>query len=274
MEFDGFCFYYYYFQGRKLLYKPLDNFIKSDVDMPFMCLWANENWTKRWDGGDREVIIEQHHSDEDDLLALRELVTLFKDRRYVKVQGKPVFMVYKTHLFPDIRRTVDLWRSEIVKHGFPGLYLVMVDDWTGDPIHPREIGFDASYEIPSNIVPDDLLKDDVSDLHLCDDFTGRIVDYAKFANFHLGRPFPRYRRFRTVMLPWDNTPRYGSRSMVQVGGESESYRLWLLQAILDTYHQYPAEERFVFIHSWNEWCEGTYLEPDLKRKRFFLADSC
>jgi ADP-heptose:LPS heptosyltransferase len=270
---SGFCFYYYSFQGRKLLYKPIENFVKSSIDAPFLCVWANENWTKRWDGGDQEVIIAQHHSDVDDLLVLRELVPLFHDRRYVKIQEKPVFMVYKPHLFPNIRRTVDLWRKEIEAHGFPGIYLVMVDDWSLDPHHPRDIDFDASYEIPSNIVPQDVLWSDTSELELCEGFSGKIVDYAKFARYHMGRPYPGYTRFRTVMLPWDNTPRYGRQAMVHVNGHGDSYKLWLLQALLDTYQYFEPEQRLVFLHSWNEWCEGTYLEPDGKYGRFFLEQT-
>jgi hypothetical protein len=270
---SGFCFYYYSFNGRKLLYKPIENFLKSDIDAPFLCVWANENWSKRWDGGDHEVIVAQHHSDVDDLLVLRELIPLFSDARYVKIKGRPVFMVYKPHLFPDIRRTVDLWRREIVTQGFSDIYLVMVDDWKPDPHHPRDIGFDASYEIPSNIVPQEVLWAGTSELGLCDGFAGRIVDYAKFVRYHMSRPFPEYTRFRTVMLPWDNTPRYGLQAIVHLNGEGDSYKLWVLEALLDTYRYFEPDEHLVFLHSWNEWCEGTYLEPDGKYGRFFLEQT-
>lgn len=270
---SGFCFYYYYFHGRKLLYQPIANFVRSNIDMPFMMLWANENWSKRWDGGDQDVIIAQQHSREDDLAFLLELIPLFRDTRYVKVDGKPILLVYKTHVFPDIRGTVEIWRENIEKHGFPGVFLVMVDDWTPEPDHPRQFGFDASYEIPSNLVPQPVLITEADYLDLQDGFEGKIVDYAKFASFHLSRPFPPYKRFRTVMLPWDNTPRYGSRAIVHINGQGDAYKLWLLQAILDTHRRYPPEERIVFIHSWNEWCEGTYLEPDARFERLFLEQT-
>jgi hypothetical protein len=104
-------------------------------------------------------------------------------------------------------------------------------------------------------------------------FEGRIVDYAKFANFHLSRPFPEYKRFRTVMLPWDNTPRYGSRAIVHINSQGGTYKLWLTEALLDTYRRYAPEERIVFLHSWNEWCEGTYLEPDGKYGRVYLEQT-
>jgi len=269
----GFCFYYYYFQGRRLLQTPVDNYIKSDIKAPFFFLWANENWSRRWDGGDKEIIIAQNHNDEDDLSFIRGLLDVFADERYVKIDGKPILMIYKTHLFPDIRRSTDLWRDEVVKHGFPDLFLVMVDDWTSDPPVPREMGFDASYEIPSNIVQEECLIKDHEALDVVEGFTGRIVDYQKFASYHMGRPTPIYKRFRTVMAPWDNTSRYGSTAMVQINHQNDSYKLWLTNALLSTYENFPAQERIVFLHSWNEWCEGTYVEPDGKTGRRLLEET-
>jgi ADP-heptose:LPS heptosyltransferase len=269
----GFCFYYYYFHGKRLLYKPIENYIKSDIKAPFFFLWANENWSRRWDGGDNEVIIAQQHSREDDLAFIRDLVEVFSDDRYVKIDGKPILMVYKTHLFPNILETTELWRSEIVKHGFPDLYLVMVDDWTSDPPHPRELGFDASYEIPTNIVPDSVLSNERDSLDLGEDFKGRIVDYPKFAQLHMSRSLPQYKRFRTVMLPWDNTPRYASRAMVQINNGGDAYKMWLTQALIDTRDRYAPQERIVFLHSWNEWCEGTNIEPDGRYGRRYLEET-
>lgn len=270
---SGFCFYYYYFSGKKLLFTPIQNFLDSDIDMPFFFLWANENWTKRWDGGDKDVIIAQQHSRTDDVVFIQQMFQYFEDKRYVRVDGKPVLMVYKHHLFPNILETTDIWRKEAERHGLPGLYLVMVDDWTPEPIYPVALGFDASYEIPSNIVPGEVVCTDTECLELEEDFCGRIIDYRKFASYHAGRVFPEYKRFRTVMLPWDNTPRYAANAMIHIHGDGEAYRLWLTQALFDTYRRYAPQERFVFLHSWNEWCEGTFLEPDGKNGRFFLDET-
>lgn len=270
---SGFCFYYYYFAGKRLLYKPIENYIKSDTDFPFFFLWANENWTRRWDGGDHEVIVSQQHSAEDDRAFIRGLADVFADPRYTKIAGKPILLIYKAHLFPDILASTELWREEIVAMGFPGIYLVLVDDWTQDPCHPRSLGFDASYEIPSNYVSNDMLAEQDSVAELVEDFDGRIVDYRKFSKYFMGRPFPEYKRFRTVMLPWDNTPRYRTRAMVHINADNDSYQQWLTQALLDTYNRYEPEERIVFVHSWNEWCEGTYLEPDGRLGRRYLEQT-
>ncbi|MFO1026994.1 MAG: glycoside hydrolase family 99-like domain-containing protein [Acetobacteraceae bacterium] len=270
---SGFCFYYYYFAGKKILYRPIETFLNSDIDFPFMLLWANENWTRRWDGGDSDIIIAQSHSEADDLAFIRGLFDTFRDRRYVRIDGKPILLIYKAHLFPDIRRTTAVWRNEIEGAGFPGLYLVMVDDWTSEPANPRDNGFDASYAIPSNVVPEETFFIVTSELGLPEAFEGRIIDYAKFAQYHMARSERFYRRFDTVMLPWDNTPRYAGRAMVHINAAGDAYRIWLLHALLSAYRHKPASERIVFLHSWNEWCEGTYLEPDGRFGRFFLEET-
>ena len=272
---SGFCFYYYYFNGKKLLYNPIDNFIKSEIDFPFCFLWANENWTKRWDGGDNEIIIEQNHSIEDSIRFIRELIPVFKDERYIKINGKPLLGVYKHSLIPDIRNITDIWREEIKKNGFNGIYLIMVDDWNYPYFsHPREFGFDASYEIPSNIVTEEvILEKDKLPFYDKDKFNGRIVDYNEFAKFHISRSFPEYKLFKTVMLPWDNTARYKYNAMVHINADNDAYKSWLTHAYIDTYRRYNGDERILFIHSWNEWCEGTYLEPDLKYGRRYLEQT-
>jgi ADP-heptose:LPS heptosyltransferase len=270
---NGFCFYYYYFHGKRLLHKPLDIFLKSKINFPFFFLWANENWSKRWDGGDHEIIVEQNHSKEDDLHFIRELLPIFEDERYVKINGKPVLMIYKSHLFPDVSRSIETWHAVAQSHGYPGLYLIMVDDWFQTPIVPRTLGFDASYEVPSNITHKEVLVNDQEQFDFNGEFHGSIVDYHKFASFHLGRPFPEYKRFRTVMLPWDNTARYGSKAIVHVNANNDAFKVWLAAAYIDTYKRYAADERIMFIHSWNEWCEGTYLEPDGKFGRRYLTET-
>jgi len=270
---DGFCFYYYYFAGKKILYDPIEEFLKSDSDMPFLFMWANENWSKRWDGGDKEVIIAQEHSDFDDMVFINGLFDIFRDPRYVKIDGKPVLMIYKTHLFPNILNTTERWREAALKNGFPGLYLIKADGWIEGEEHPRFYGFDASYEIPSNVTPENVEIAPPERPLVDPDFEGRLIDYQKFASFHAGNERPDRKRFKTVMLPWDNTARYKSRGIVHLNIEGSGYENWLSQALMDTYVYRKPEERIVFLHSWNEWCEGTYLEPDAKYGRRRLENT-
>jgi ADP-heptose:LPS heptosyltransferase len=232
----GFCFYL--IQGNKLL----ETYIKSDIDAPFFLC-----------------------ADEPNDQSIRELLSLFADNRYVKVNGKPILAIANTRLLPNINTSTERWRQEAVKNGFPGLYLVIVDDASFDPIHPRELGFDASYELPSTFVTEETL--------LPNRDHGRIVDYRKFASFHMGRPFPNYKRFRTVMAPWDNTPRSGIEATVHVNTDNDAYKLWLAEALVDTNRRYARDERIVFLHSWNQWCDGTHVEPDGRSGRRLLEET-
>ncbi len=155
---------------------------------------------------------------------------------------------------------------------FPDLYLFMVDDWNGKVENPKDLGFDATYEMPSNklgILPN--RQDKVEGI--TDDFTGKIVDYQEFSDKYISRPFPIYTRFKTVMAPWDNTPRYKNKAIVCINAEGNTYRNWLTHACVDTYRRYRNDERIVFLHSWNEWAEGTFIEPDNIHGRFRLAET-
>ena len=232
----GFCFYY-------SQAKSIENYIQSDIKAPLFLLCATEI--------DDKVI--------------QQLLPAFADHRYVKVDGKPILAVGNTHQFPSIKTSTERWRQQAVKNGFPGLYLVTVDDASSGLFHPRELGFDASYELPSNLVTEEALLP-------CQDRT-RLVDYRKFASFHMGRPFPSYKRFRTVMAPRDNTPCCDADAMVHVNTDNDAYKLWLAEALVDTNRRYARDERIVFLHSWNDWCEGTYIEPDARSGRHLLEET-
>ena len=266
----GFCYYYYWFNGRRLLNKPIDAMLSSrKPDFPFCFCWANENWTKRWDGMSKEITVAQNHGPEDDLAFIRNLFLAFEDPRYIRVDGKPLLLVYRTDLFPDPALTAELWRNEARKAGFGDLYLVRCE--SNDPFTaPGSIGFDASYEVPTFILPDELKLDDLTPLQVSPDFQGRIFDYSKIVNYYCNRlPVP-YKRYRDPMLAWDNTPRHGNRAVVYHGVTPELYEKWMRDCFLEARSKFIGEERLVFVNAWNEWAEGSYLEPDLKYGRAFL----
>ncbi|WP_283804942.1 glycosyltransferase WbsX family protein [Afipia felis] len=144
---SAFCFHFYWFAGERLLELPIDHFLNNkDLDIEFSLCWANENWTRRWDGGKNELIRAQAHSPEDDVEFIRYLGKYFADPRYMKVDGRPVLTIYRPSIFPDMAATVLRWRHEIKKMGFPGIYLIATNSFGFADY--EKFGFDALSEFP------------------------------------------------------------------------------------------------------------------------------
>ncbi len=140
----GFCFYHYWFNGKLLLEKPVEALLKNKTpEFPFMLCWANENWTRAWDGGDNEILIKQEYSLDDDKEHIKYLIPFFKDTRYIKIDNKAVFAIYKPDLFPDISQTLNIFREEAKKQGVE-LYLCAFERNMGSSGEELiSMGFDA-----------------------------------------------------------------------------------------------------------------------------------
>jgi GT2 family glycosyltransferase len=267
---SAFCYYHYWFGGTRLLNTPLDAVLASgEPDFPFCVCWANENWTRRWDGLESEILIAQQHSPEDDLAFIESLLPAFRDPRYVRVHGKPLLLVYRPSLLPDAAATVRRWREFAERSGLRGLYVVNVQSFFHvDARGPDAFGFDAAVEFPPHSLAVECAEQPQGFSGAA--FEGKAYDYPKTAESFLGREMPAYKVFRGVMPRWDNTPRRGTHANLFLGATPEAYRDWLERAVQYTRQMYFGDERLVFINAWNEWGEGNYLEPDARFGSAFL----
>ncbi|MFN9369845.1 MAG: glycoside hydrolase family 99-like domain-containing protein [Planctomycetia bacterium] len=256
----GFCFYHYWFDGRRILEKPVERLLRSGrPDFPFCLCWANENWTRTWDGHDREVLLEQRHSPESDERFIRELLPALRDPRYIRVEGKPLLAVYRPGLLATPAETAARWRAICAREGLPGLHLVAFHSF--DRTDPRTYGFDAAVEFPPLQIPTVNLA--LTGMPgLAPEFRGGVLDYRAAMSNSLSRPTPEYPLYRGVMPGWDNTARRMERGTVWVNSSPERYGLWLRGTIDRMRREQPPERQIVFINAWNEWAEGAHLEPD------------
>ncbi len=266
----GFCFYYYWFAGKRLLFRPLEEMLVSgEPDFPFCICWANEDWTRAWDGKSSEVLIGQEHSEADSRAFIRGLYPFFRDRRYIRVKGRPLLLIYRIDIIPDLRATVDLWRRECAEAGIPDPYLVAVQSFgIGDP---TPYGFDAAVEFPPHGT--DLERhcnERYQEKLLNPSFTGHIVDMRRVIEVARRRVLPSYRLFRGVMPAWDNTARRQDTALIFVESSPERYEAWLSSMVAQTRERLVGDERLVFINAWNEWAEGCHLEPDQRYGHAFL----
>ena len=282
---EAFCYWHYWFNGKRLLDRPFQEVLKSgEPDFPFCLGWANDSWTGIWHGCSDKILIGQTYpGPKDEEAHFYALLTAFNDKRYLKIDGKPLFLIYKPYMLPDPNRFLDHWRNLAVKEGLKGIYFVgnaRTMDWI-----PEKDGFDALS--PHN--------PGLSVFHVFipnDDFVKRIwgkqfpgktfknpylkhfpgpdimlyEDYIKIGLPPLRKDFD---EFPCVLPNWDNTARSGKQGWVFLDSTPELFRQHLREAIEQVSHR-PPEKRLVFVKSWNEWAEGNHLEPDLKFGRGYL----
>jgi len=272
----GFCYYHYWFNGNRLLHQPIDGMLnQKELDMPFMFCWANENWTRRWDGKEDDVLMKQVYSFEDDKAHMRWLCEyVFSDDRYIRVNDCPVFMVYRFDLFPDINQTVKLWREIAVnEYGYKGLYLCITESF-GIQQNPEEIGFNANVEFPPHYILNN--KKVLERKRTLKEFLGfnkvkglQIRDLEKGVVQYMARNKANYKLYKCVVPSWDNTARKGNLGVIGYGSSPKLYYEWL-KATLEDFKPYSEDENFIFINAMNEWAEGNHLEPCIKYGRAYL----
>ena len=283
---SGFCHYHYWFDGKQMLETPT-NLVVADrtLDLPFCLAWANETWSRRWDGRDHHILIEQtHHPEKARWKAHFDyLFRAWSDERAIKVDGKPMFLVYRAHRIVQLAEMFDYWREEAHRHGLPGLYLVSMKQYEFPmpellkhfdatmQFQPFEAIYSPDYEghvletskavRPLRLLPEKA-KDILRSLHY------KLVSSLTFYDYDVvWKQILKVEReagipaFPGAFVDWDNTPRYAKRAKIFKGASPERFEYWFDQLVKTT-AQRPANERMIFLNAWNEWAEGTYLEPD------------
>jgi len=263
---EGFCYHYYWFSGTRLLNQPLDDMLADpESDMPFCLCWANENWTRRWDAAEHEILIAQRYLPDDDLNFIKSLIPFFSDPRYIRQDGVPLLIVYRPQHLPDAKKTAVIWREYCRSVGIGEIHICAALTHGNEDY--AQFGFDSGVEFP----PHNLKCQNVADQILFHEpFRGYVVEYQAIAQVYLERKYPQGNVFKSVFPSWDNTPRTGNRGVIVLDSTPENYEYWLAETIRKTMQDYPDQERLVFINAWNEWAEGCHLEPDRKYQRQFL----
>lgn len=260
----GFCFHVYWFAGKRLLARPLDQFLAhKEWDLGFCLCWANENWTRRWDGLESDVLMAQAHSAEDDLAFIAEMERYLLDPRYIRIEGKPLLVVYRPALLPDPAATAGRWRECWRSRGHGDLYLAYTQAFSAEGVAPN--GFDASIEFPPHGFGIEVDYQKLSFVNA--DYAGHVYPYGELAAYYQRRSYPDHNVFRTIAPGWDNTARKLARARVFADATPDIYAGWLDSICSETMARKPAE-RLIFINAWNEWAEGAHLEPD---RRFGYA---
>ena len=263
----GFAFHHYWFAGKKILRTPIELFLKhKEIDFKFCVHFANENWTRRWDGLDHEILLKQEHSPEDDIAFIKDTARYFMDERYIRIKNKPLLIIYRPELFPNIKETVNRWREWCLRNGIGDIYLACMHSFVH--LDPREIGFDAAIDYPPNTYP--LTSYNHKFTIVNPKYQGKIYLYDDLIALSKKQKIFKYKKFRGICPSWDNEARRPGRGIVIHGSTPDKYQSWLENLIDYTRQNFTPEERFIFINAWNEWAEGTYLEPDRKHGYGYL----
>ena len=258
----GFCIYYYWFDGKKLMDTPLRLIMENPkLDLPFCLCWANENWSRRWDGKEQDILISQNYNKEFPEKFIKDILPYLSDQRYIKVNGKPVLVIYNPNEIPCLKETIEVWRNYCRENGVGEIHLLAVDFAMNKDV--RYTGFDGFIEFPPHSVYRYNMEDINEELTIADpDYAGQIFDYQEIVKqkLYLKRNLDNY--YKGIFLGWDNTARKPRNATVYHRFSIPAFREWLEDITEFTMKNRQGEDRLVFINAWNEWAEGTYLEPD------------
>ncbi len=274
----GFCYYHYWFRGRQLLERPVREMLAAGApDFPFCLCWANETWSRTWDGAEASILMKQEYCDEDHRNHVRHLAAYFRDQRYIRVNGKPLFIFYRPTKISNVERAIEIWREEARRAGIGDLYLCGIDAIVAEepPVRPGILDALVEFAPDWGVLPPVLgrtrqerwltklgLKNRAFQEH-------RVYSYQALRDAMLAKPIPNNTYYRCVTPSWDNSPRRLKDATIFIGSTPELYEEWL-RKLVQSFRPPSSEENIVFINGWNEWAEGNHLEPCQKWDKAYL----
>ena len=258
----AFAFYYYWFSGERLLEKPLNLFLDNqDIDINFIICWANESWTKRFDGTNTDILME-HKSDFDiNVTFIDDVIEILQDKRYARISAAPIIQIYKPQNLDKTKELINVWREKAKSLGINKLHLMAVVFGDSMSVNWKEYGFDSQSEFQPGSL---MTKGGVNKLNnaltiINKKFSGTIYDYEAVVLDAMKQEITNY---PAVMPAWDNTARRDNSGLIFHGSTPDLYKCWLKDSCEKLIKNESLEHNIIFINAWNEWGEGAYLEPD------------
>jgi hypothetical protein len=251
----GFVFYHYWFNRRRLMAGPVDYLMKDpSIEIPFCLMWANENWTRRWDGAESEVLISQDYRADDDEAMVADFARHFKDPRYIRINGRPLFMIYRPGIVPQAASSIARWRSIWrSRHGEDPIVIMAQAFGDNDP---GVFGLDGAIEFPPHELTQSLPSVHRELKILDPEFTGKVYRYGTLVKESLTEATPTFPLIKTAVPSWDNDARRQGSGLIVTDSSPAQYEHWLGQlvkhAVANPFHGEP----FACINAWNEWCRG------------------
>ena len=258
----GQIFYHYWFTGKLILEEPAQMLLAhKEINMPFSFCWANENWTKKWDGNDKDILLEQVYSIEDARKFIRYLIPFFQDSRYITIEERPVLYVYRPSSIPDVQGYINIWKEECNKIGLKEPYIIAV--LTRGTVSPEDCYMDAGVERILHDWTNGQISEVNHQLNTFTDLKGSVLPYNEVANFYKNQKEKKaFTYFRSISPIWDNTARYDNEAFLLYQSTPETFQVWLEDLVKYTKKTLNKDRRFIVVNAWNEWAEGAHLEPD------------
>ncbi len=258
----GQVFYHYWFSGKLILEEPARMLLNTtDINIPFCFCWANENWTRCWDGNENEVLLKQQYSTDDAQSFINYLIPFFRDQRYIRIEDRPVLFVYRPLSIPNPQEYLDTWARECAANGIQRPYVVPA--LTRGATNPNDFGMEAGVERVLHDWTDGAVPEIKNSLRFYRPFNGSVLSYDDVVNFYTGQAdVKNFTYFRSLIPFFDNTARYGPEALILHGSTPERFQDWMESSIAYTQSTLAQDRRFILVNAWNEWAESAHLEPD------------